>query len=386
MLQDMLQGIPDLRLLKSVQDPEAFLTTYEDSPPDLVLVELNGKSAIPHWLGRVTERLSKSKVFVCSQSRDPDFLIKIMKLHIGGFIPLPLQQEELFAAIEQIKAERAQQADPSQSQVLAVTGTKGGVGVTSIAVNLAVAMAESLQEGVLLVDLARPFPHVGQFLDLKTAHTIRELAESSEALDPLFIQKVIQKHTSGLDVVLGPPSITSDPKSLESAAFPEPQSLKKVFQAFRSIYPWVLVDLGSWLDPFYFQVLRTADQILLVTELTVPDLRNLKTINTLWYEWDLYDRDWKVVVNRYVKDYSLGLKDVEEICHHPVFFTIPDDPAVMREAVNQGMAVGDLAPRSRPWQKFKSMASELVGESKRQTAKQMDARQGMFWRLFQKKG
>jgi pilus assembly protein CpaE len=381
-LQETLRSIADLRLLKRVQDPETFLNLYEERPPDLVLVELNGKSAIPDWLEGVIERLPQSKVLVCSQSRDPDFLIQVMKLRIGGFIPLPLHQEELKSTIEQIRAERASQTVESHCQILAVTGTRGGVGTTSVAVNLAVALAEILRGGVALVDLARPFPHVGQFLDLKTTHTIGDLAESSGSLDPLFIQKVVQKHESGLEVVLGPQSFPLESPSFESATLPEPRSLKKVFDTFRTSYSWVLVDLGSWLDLFYFQNLQAADQILLVTELTVPDLRNFKVINALWRDWDVFDRNIKTVVNRYVKDYSLGLKDVENISHQPVFFTLPLDHAVMREAINQGMTLRDSAPHSKLWRRFKGMAAELEGERQRQTEKLTMTKTGFFRRLL----
>jgi pilus assembly protein CpaE len=385
-LQEMLRSIPDLQLLQGAQDPETFLSLHQERPPDLVLVELNGKSAIPDWLERLVERLPRSKLLVCSQCRDPDFLIQVMKLRAGGFIPLPLHHEELQPTLELIKAERAKPVEISPSQILAVTGTKGGVGTTSVAVNLAVALAEILGGAVVLVDLARPFPHVGQFLDLKTTHTIRDLAESSKSLDSVFIQKVVHKHNSGLDVVLGPQSFTFGSPSLEFAELPEPNSLIRVFESFRSSYNWILVDLGTWLDPFYFQMLRASDQVLLVTELTVPDLRNLKTIKALWHEWDLYDRKMKIVVNRYVKDYSLGLKDVETICHHPVFSTLPYDHAVLREAINQGMTLGELAPRSKLWRRLKNLAAELLAELERQTEKQGVARPGLLRRLLPKKG
>jgi pilus assembly protein CpaE len=383
-LLQTLQSIPDLRLLEGARDPEAFLTLYEDKPPDLVLVELNGQAAIPVWLEKVIERLPRSKVFICSQSRDPDFLIQVMKLRTGGFIPLPLHQEELQSAIEQIKIARIKQSEGSQSQILAVTGAKGGVGATSVAVNLAVALAELLKGGVVLVDLARPFPHVGQFLNLQSTHTIRDLTESSESLDSMFMQKVVQKHPSGLDVLLGPQSFSSGSLSMEFTPFPEPQFLKKVFSALRSAYNWIVVDLGAWVDPFYFQMIQAADQILLVTELTVPDLRNLKILNALWYDWDLHEGKIKIVVNRYVKDYTIGLKDVETVCHHPVFFTLPDDREDVREAINQGVALGEQAPRSRLWRRFKDLAGELVAELERQTEKPGAARPGLLRRLLLK--
>jgi Flp pilus assembly CpaE family ATPase len=88
------------------------------------------------------------------------------------------------------------------------------------------------------------------------------------------------------------------------------------------------------------------------------------------------------VVNRYVKDYALGLKDVESICHAPVFFTLPHDHAVMREAINQGMALEDSAPHSKLWLRFKGMAADLEAERQRQTEKEAASRTGFFQRLF----
>jgi Flp pilus assembly CpaE family ATPase len=83
-----------------------------------------------------------------------------------------------------------------------------------------------------------------------------------------------------------------------------------------------------------------------------------------------------------VKDYSLGLKDVENICHFPVFFTLPYDQAVLREAINQGMALKDSAPRSKLWRRLKDMAAELEAERQRQTEGQVFARTGFFRRLL----
>ena len=379
-LQETLKSIEHLRLLKGAQDPETFLNLYEARPPDLVLVELNGRGDIPPWVEQVIERLPKSRILLCSQSRDPDFLIRVMKLRTGGFIPLPLNREDLVATIARLRLERARNAGAPQGRILAVTGTKGGVGTTTAVVNLAVALADRLGGGVLLVDLARPFPHVGQFLDLRGTHTVMDLAESPESLDPLFLEKVVQKHPSGLEVLLGQPF----PHLQASAELPDHRSLNKILTFIQSFYDWVVVDLGTSWDLLHVRMLQRADQVLLITELTVPHLQNLKRIRTLWPEWDLEDSALKVVVNRYVKDYTLGLKDVERICFQPAFFTLPNDYASLREALNQGMALGDLAPRSKLWRSFKELAGKLVAERQLQTEKHVAARPGFFRRLLQK--
>jgi pilus assembly protein CpaE len=375
-LPETLRNFDNLRLLKGAEDPETFLTLHKTKPPDLVLVELNGKGVIPGWLEPLIERLPRSEVMVCSPSRDPDFLIQITKLRSGGFIPLPLNREDFLATLERLRIKEGN-TDAGQGQVLAVSGTRGGVGTTSAATNLAVALAELLKGGVLLVDLARPFPQVGQFLDLKSAHTIMDLVESPNSLDPMFIQKVVQKHKSGLEVLLGHPSYHLNSHTFTD--FPVPDN---ICAALRAAYDWIVVDLGAWLDKAYIQMLQEADQVLLITELTVPDLQNLKFHKAMWRDWNIDDSKVKILVNHYVKHSSLVLKDLENFCSQPAFATLPHDYPALLEAINQGIALGELMPRSRLWRSLKDLAATLVDEWQSQSEKPGAARQGMLRRLF----
>ncbi len=375
-LQETLQSLDQLRLLKGAEDPETFLTLHQAKPPDVVLVELNGKGMIPGWLKPLIERLPRSEVLVCSPNRDPDFLIQIMKLHSGGFIPLPLDREDFLATLQRLRI-NAGNDGAGQAQVLAVTGTRGGVGTTSAATNLAVALAEFLNGGVILVDLARPFPQVGQFLDLKGGHTVMDLVESAGSLDPVFIQKVVQKHKSGLEVLVGHPSY-----QLHAQTFADFPALDNIYAALRSAYDWVVADLGAWLDKHYIRMLQEADQILLVTELTVPDLQNLKFLKAMWRDWNIDDSKVKILVNHYVKHSSLVLKDLENFCYQPAFATLPHDYPALLEAINQGMALGELTPRSRLWRSLKDVAATLVDERQCHGEKPGVARQGLLRKLF----
>lgn len=376
--RELLSSLDNLKILKEAEDPETFLTQHQEKPPDLALVDLDGDTAIPGWLEQVIARLPKTEVVVCSHSRNPDFLIRIMKLRAGGFLPLPLDREEFLATLDRIRAERVLHHEPGDSRIVAVTGTKGGVGTTSIAVNLAVALAGIMPGEVILMDLARPYPHVGHFLDLECKTSIKDLLDSADSLDPMFVKKIVLKHESGLEVLPGYANY-----NLTSPLVVDLKALGKIFTTLRASYRWVVVDLGSWLDLLYIRVLQEANQILLVTELALPDLQNAKVIKSLLQDWGVEGHKLKVLANHYTKHYALGLTNLENIFSQPVARTFPHEYASLMEAINQGETLGKMAPRSRLWRGLQDLAAELVAQSKPGAQRQEAASgPGLFGKLF----
>jgi pilus assembly protein CpaE len=376
--RELLSSLDNLKLLKEAEDPETFLAQHRDKAPDLALVDLNGDAAIPGWLEQLIARLPETEVMVCSHSRDPDFLIRIMKLRAGGFLPLPLDREELCANLDRIRAERVLRHRPSDCQILAVTGAKGGVGTTSIAVNLAVALAEIMPGEVILMDLARPFPHVGHFLDLECKTSLKDLLDSADNLDPIFVKKIVLRHESDLEVLPGYANY-----NLTSPLVVDLKSLAKIFTTLRSSYNWVVVDLGSWLDLLYIRVLQEADQILLVTELSLPDIQNAKVIKVLFQEWGIEDHKLKILANHYKKHYALGLNNLENIFLQPVSCTLPHEYLTLVEAINQGETLGKMAPRSKLWRGLQDLAAGLVEQSKPGTESRKPAGSpGLLGKLF----
>lgn len=375
-LADLLPRVPALKLLHEATDPQTFLEQHRERAPDLVLVNLNGHAGVPGWLEELISRFPRSEFLVCSQSRDPDFLIRIMKLRVGSFLPLPLQAEEVQEVAARVLAAREKErAAGSRGNLVAVTGAKGGVGVTTVAVNLAVALAERQSGSVLLVDLARPFPQVGQFLDLKSPHSILDLAHTADKLDPLYVEKTVVRHPAGLDVLLSTPDF-----DLDTPVFAAPEELAKVLATLKGLYTWVVADAGTWLDSYCLRILKEAEQVLLLTELTVPHLQNLRRIRGLYRAWDLELDKVRVVVNRYEKDYTLGLKDLEKIFGQPAFATLPSDFPALVDAINQGEPLGAVARRSRLWRRLKELAEKL--EEVVRPPETQPSKGGLLRRLF----
>ncbi len=208
--RELLATMDDIKFSGEARDHETFLNQNQANPADLALVDLDGSTTIPGWLENLIEQMPQTEVMVCSHSRDPDFLIKIMKLRSGGFLSLPLDRDEFSSLLLRVRGEKQKRHYSSDGQILVLAGSKGGVGTTSIATNLAVALTEVNDGGVVLVDLARPFPHVGQFLDLKSSHTIQDLVDSAGNLDRIFVKQIVQKHHSNLEVLLGHPAFHLD--------------------------------------------------------------------------------------------------------------------------------------------------------------------------------
>jgi pilus assembly protein CpaE len=123
------------------------------------------------------------------------------------------------------------------------------------------------------------------------------------------------------------------------------------------------VDLSHWFDDLFVQVLMEADLVLMITGLTVPDLRNLKRLWPTLQEWHLGKNKVKMVVNRYDRGNGLQLRDMEQIVHQPVFHTLPSDYFSLMEALNQGTPLCTNAPRSKLWRGLVQLAERIRGDS-----------------------
>jgi pilus assembly protein CpaE len=356
-IKKVLESLPQLKLLDQTCDPQGYCTGPQGSWPDLLLVEMDGQTAIPQWLENLSQSHPKTPVLLCSHNMEPEFLIRVMQAGIREFLPLPLDRADLEAAVNRVWVTLKRQKAPVQDKrghVIVVTGHKGGSGSTTVAVNLAVSLAELTTEQMVLVDLGRPFPDVGNFLDLEPTYSILDLARNLSEVDQSFIQRIVQPYGNNLMILHG----CADFREQDSI---ELDALEKIFAILRGLYKYIIVDLSHWMDDFFLRVVMEAEMVLMLTGLTVPDLRNLKRLWPALMEW--YDRrKIKLVVNRYDRSYGLQLRDVEQMIQQPVFATLPSDYFIMMEALNLGSDLGVVAGRSKLWRGMKSLAQQVRRE------------------------
>ena len=356
-IQQVLENFPQLKLLEQTCDPKNYCSRHQGNWPDLVLVEMDGENTIPAWLEKLPQDLPKTPVLLCSHNREPEFLIRAMQVGIREFLPLPMTLPDLEAAVNRVwlSRRRHKTAEKIEGQVIVVTGHNGGSGCTTVAVSLAVAMSELTTSNLALMDLGRPFPDVGNFLDVDPNYTILDLAQNLADLDQSFLQRIMQPFGSNLFILHG----IQDFREQESI---ELEAISKIFKLLRSVYRYVIVDLSHWLDEFFLQVVMEADLVLMLTGLTVPDLRNLKRMWPSLLEWYPERRKIKLVVNRFDRANGLQLKDLEQLLQQNVFATLSSDYLTMMETLNRGTPLGLTAPRSKLWKGMKALAEQVKRE------------------------
>jgi pilus assembly protein CpaE len=353
----VLGKLPQLKLLDQTTDPQSFVSQQKGMAPDIVLVEMNGESRVPEWLENLPQKMPHTHVLVCSYNREPDFLIRAMQVGIREFLPLPLTQSDMEGALNRVLMSRKQltPAVNQEGKIIVVTSHKGGAGSTTVAVNLAQALSESIPGHVALIDLGRPFPDVATFLDQESNYSIADLVQNIATLDKSFIQRIMQPYGAKLSILHG----ASDFKEQDSI---ELESLERIFALLRGMYSYIVIDLSHWLDELFLKVITEADIVLLLTGLTVPDLRNLKKLWPYTIEWHHDKRKIKIVVNRFDNSNGLQLRDVENILQHRAFATLTSDYQSMMQSLNQGTPLSGAAPRSKLWRDIKELASQVLQE------------------------
>jgi len=356
-IEKIIEGIPKVRILSQSSDPQRFIAQTQASPPDVVLVDIRGEKKIPLWLEQLIQRLPQTQILVCSENREADFIIQAMQMGIRELLPLPLSKTDLEAALNrvQITQKRLQPGGGDKhGQILVVTGHKGGGGCTTVAINLAVALSDLTAERVALIDLGRPFPDVANFLNQKPNYSFADLIDNPSKFDQFFAQSIIQPYETKLAILYGMPGL-GDQEGIEEV-------IDRIFPILRDMYKYIVIDLGHWLDEFFLQVCTEADMVLMLTQFTIPDVKNLKILFGRLLESQLERSKIKIIVNRYIRHHVVQLGDLDHIIKHPAFHTLPSDYFSLMKAIDLGTILASAAPRSKLWSSIKKLGTLILKE------------------------
>ena len=378
-LTKLLGFEPDIDVVGSASSGHEAVEMAARLRPDVVLMDIN----MPDMDGiAATEQLSSAvptaAVVMMSVQGEADYLRRSMLAGAREFLVKPFSSDELNASIRQVSARERDKlsrmavmpvaagsnggggprsGEPGESgTVVAVFSPKGGVGRTTVAVNLAVAAANELGKSVVIMDASFQFGDVGVLLNLNPkSKSIADLIPELEAGEPDSLDTFLIKHTAGIHVLLAPPSP-------ETAEMITASGVRKIIESLRRNHDLVIVDCTSYFNDTTLAVLDAADVILTMLSLEITSIKNMRLFLEVTEQLGYEAGKVRLVLNR--ADSALGIRvtDVEHSIGRKVDETIVSDGRSVVYALNRGVPFFLSNREAQVSQDILRLARSVVGE------------------------
>ncbi len=355
--------------------------------PDVVLMDIN----MPDMDGieateRIQEQAPVSQIVILSVQGDTNYMRRAMLAGARDFLTKPPKSDELVNVIRRAgaKAKAIRQeahyigrgtgglSDPRGTtislsglgKIVAVYSPKGGVGTTTVATNLAVALHSS-ETPAIIVDANLQFGDVVVFLNERSRTSVIDLTPHADQLDPELVKEVLIHHeSSGIDILSAPPH-PEDAEKISGTQF------VKVLQFLARMYSYVIVDVDSNLSDVTIDTLDGSDLLVMISSQDIPAIINTRMmLNLLINNLGINKQKIILVMSRFDKQLSITPEKVGHNLGHKVVAVLPEDKEVVVPAVNRGIPF--MMGEGRSKEIGKSLL-ELVGKIRERLSKLEEA-------------
>lgn len=344
-LKHMLLGIDMVWLEAECSRYEFFADVVSQTQPDIALVSLDTDAN--KGLGLVA-RLSNSvpgcNVLVVSSSQEGSLILQAMRNGAKEFLSYPLKLEDFLAALNRIRhsgSGREGDGEVRSSQVITIAGVGGGVGCTSLAINLGCVLAQNENNNVAIIDLDLSLGDADVWLDIIPDYTIQDVAENITRLDYSLLKRSLTKHECGAFLL-------PRPVHMEDRPFMTPDELQRVVALLKATFTHLVIDVSKGYGPLDLAAMDVSDTVLLITQLDLPCLRNVVRLMQFFDQHEGLPEKIKVVVNRLgLEDTQISMGKATETIGREIFWQIPNDYATMVESRNNGMPLLKHAQKAK---------------------------------------
>lgn len=315
-VREFLSFPPDLDLLQ-----EMLQQRY-----DVVIIDLDSN---PDYALRVVETIcaaGDATVMVYSARVDLDMALRSMRAGAREFLQLPLVPAELAQALSRVVVRApAAGAKRVNRKTFVFLGSKGGSGVTTIASNFAVLLAQESEQSTLLIDLGLPLGDAALNLGMITEYSTANVFDDPSRLDASFLSSLLARHSTGLAVLAAPSEFPRTEASREA--------IERLMQVARQNFDYVVVDVGTRLDLRQTNLFDDSTFIYLVVQAGISELRNANRMISKFYSGS--DCRLQIVLNRYIPN-AMGFddKNLAKALTREIDWKIPDDYATARRTKN----------------------------------------------------
>ncbi len=364
-LKAMLLGMDTIWLEAEASRYEFFADVVGQTHPDIALIALDANpNRALQLITQLNETSPECAIIVVSGSTDGSLILQTMRAGAKEFLPQPLRIDDLLDALGRLNERKFGKGRTKSrgSSVIAVAGATGGVGCTSMAVNIACSLAQDPDRTVALVDLDLCLGDCDVFLDTIPDYTLVDVAQNVTRLDFSLLKRSLTKHASGLYLL-------PRPVQMEDVSLVTPENLQRVIGLLKATFSHLVIDLSKGYTSNDMVAMMAASHVLLVTQMDLPCLRNVVRLMMSFGEVPELADKVKIVVNRFgLGDGQISTKKAQETIGREIAWQIPNDYRTMVETRNNGVPLYEQAPKANITQSIKQLAEMLGGDDRTATA------------------
>ena len=380
-LKKALMGIEEVWLEADVSQYSMFSEAVEKVIPDIAIVNIDSdENDALQTVQSIAVSHPKCGVIVVSSQADGQLILKAMRSGAKEFLNSPLKLEELIGAIDRIANSGEGKNRTKGGTIISIAGASGGVGTTSVAVNVAVAMAQQPGNTVALVDLDFALGDADVFLDMIPEYTLLDVTQNISRLDLALLRKSLTKHASGVYLL-------PRPVQVEDIAIVPSDDFRRVLGLLKASFSHVIVDLSKTYNRLDIAALEASDNVILLTQLDLPCLRNVVRLFSAFEQYNNVSEKVKVVVNRSGLDKTqISADKAEETIDREIYARIPNNYFVISECRNNGVPLLTQAPKTAITQAIQDLANRLNGVTEEESEDGEDGGNKKSWLKFLSKG
>jgi len=325
----------------------AALAQPSSKQPDLVVLDLRGHAGVPPGLAALKRQHTTTGVIIIAKSFDPDLILSVLRAGANECVAEPISQGEMDAAITRVVA---RQPAAAASQAFAIIGVKGGVGATSLAVNVATALARVATASALLIDLHVARGEAALYLGVEPRFTIADALDNIHKLDEAFFRSLVVRAPARLDLLASPDGIGAS--RLDAAR------VRTLLEFTSKHFEFTVVDVPRT-EPGALDALDGMKSIVVVTTQELAAVRSatamVKRLRPRYGKERVL-----VVMNRRDKNSDISHEDIVQALGAPVAHEFPSDCGATTDALNKGRPVV-LGYHSALASSFEKFARSLAG-------------------------
>ncbi len=324
--------------------------------PDLIFIDIEfGQDEVLDVISKIYKNNDKCKIILTAKNTTAELIIKAMKMGAKEVITKPYIKREFEETVNKLVNQINYKSEDVNTKVISIFSNKGGIGKTTIAVNLAIETENITKEPTVIVDFNSQFGDVSTFLNVKTNFGISYLLNNKDKINRDFLLSNLPRYNKAENLY-----VLSDLFSLNDVKDLTLENVQDIIDALKSAFTYIIIDLTNVFDLKTIKILDNSDEILLPIVANIPNLKNCNRCLDLFKKIGYADDKVKLILNRVTPNDEIKSDTIEKTLGKRIYIKLINDYFIVMLAINRGVGIDVIDEKSDISKSFHKLAYSLI--------------------------